>query len=110
MIVDFATVEEKKIPGFKGGDGTFCTKLVSDERGCKFMRGHLEEGCSIGYHTHEGNSETVFVLAGEGSVLYDGKELPLQAGQCHHCPEGHSHSLRGKGPEGLTFYACVIEK
>lgn len=108
MIVDFSEIAERAIPAFKGGEGSFQTRLFSDAAGSKFMKGHLEPGCSIGCHTHVGNCEVVFVLSGEGSVLYDGEEYPLKAGQCHYCPEGHSHSLRGGGKEGISFYACVI--
>lgn len=108
MILTFDEIPEQAIAGFKGGEGSFRTRLFSDETGSKFMKGHLDPGCSIGYHVHEGNCEVVFVLSGEGSVLFDGEEHPLRAGQCHCCPEGHSHSLRGGGAEGITFYACVI--
>ena len=33
----------------------------------------------------------------------------LEAGQCHFCPKGHSHSLINEGPEDLVFYATVPE-
>ncbi len=110
MILNFDELERKKIPAFKGGDGCFEPKLFSDSEGCKFMQGHLEPGASIGYHKHEEDCEVVFVLSGEGSVLYEGEEFPLKANQCHYCPRGCSHSLRGGGEKGLDFYACVITK
>jgi mannose-6-phosphate isomerase-like protein (cupin superfamily) len=33
----------------------------------------------------------------------------VEAGQCHFCPKGHSHSLINEGPEDLVFYATVPE-
>ena len=76
----------------------------------KIMRGKLEPGCSIGLHTHEGNSETIYILSGTGKVLYDGEYEPVSAGSCHYCPRGHAHSLINDSDGDLVFFAVVPER
>jgi quercetin dioxygenase-like cupin family protein len=71
------------------------------------MLGRLESGASIGVHTHEGNSETIFIIKGKGKVYYDGTYETVTAGQCHYCPMGHEHSLINDSDSDLVFYAVV---
>lgn len=61
MLIDFSDIEEKPLEHFKGGEGTFFARMFTDPK-VKIMRGRLEHGASIGLHTHEGNSEIVFIL------------------------------------------------
>ena len=49
----------------------------------------------------------IFILEGEGKVLFDDTEENVKPGCCHYCPEGHSHSLINNGTEDLVFYAIV---
>ena len=51
--------------------------------------------------------QIIFILEGEGKVIYDDTESPVKAGEVHYCPEGHSHSLINNGTEDLVFYAVV---
>lgn len=106
MILDFDAIEEQVLPNFKGGEEQFKTHMYTDGA-CKIMRASLEPGATIGVHTHETDSEIIFMLKGTGVVLYDdGKEM-LPAGCCHYCPKGHSHSLRNESDEVIEFYAVV---
>ena len=41
--------------------------------------------------------------------LFDDGVEYVEAGQCHFCPKGHSHSLINENEEPLEFYACVPE-
>lgn len=109
MILDFGTIEEQVIPNFKGGEKAFHTRMYTDGS-CKIMRASLEPGATIGVHTHETNSEIIFMLKGTGVVLYDDGRETLSAGCCHYCPKGHSHSLRNESSEVIEFYAIVPEQ
>ena len=106
MILNFDEVEEQIIPNFKGGEKVFRTHMYTDGS-CKIMRASLEPGASIGVHTHEADSEIIFMLKGTGVVLCDGAKEILPAGGCHYCPKGHSHSLRNESDEVIEFYAVV---
>lgn len=109
MILNFEKIEEQVIPNFKGGEKQFRTHMYTDEA-CKIMRASLEPGATIGVHTHETNSEIIFMLKGTGVVLYDDTKETLPAGSCHYCPKGHSHSLRNESDEVIEFYAVVPEQ
>ena len=106
MILNFDNMEEQILPNFKGGEKDFRTHIYEDGA-CKIMRASLEPGASIGLHTHESDSEVVFMLKGTGVISYDGKKEILSAGNCHYCPKGHSHNLRNESDEAIEFYAVV---
>jgi len=108
MIIDITSLEEKHLEHFKGGKNTFMARMFCNEK-VKIMQGHLVPGAGIGYHKHEGNSEIIFLLQGEGQVCFDGKTFKLRPGQVHYCPEGHRHSLQNNGKEDVFFYAVVPE-
>lgn len=108
MIINFEQMEEKRLPKFKGGAGEFIAKMHTDELG-KILYGRLEPGSSIGMHTHETNSEMIYILSGTASILYDEETEEIQAGGCHYCPMGHSHSMSNQGKEDLVFFAVIPE-
>ena len=106
MKIDFGSAEEKRVPGFKGGTGTAVLRAYEDDT-IKLIRGYLEKDSSIGMHTHEGTSETVYILEGTGKMIYDGTEEELKAGSCSYCPEGHTHSLVNTGEAPLQFLGVI---
>ena len=108
MRIDFNSIEEKQIANFKGGMQTFRTKMF-DDGSAKIMYGTLEPGASIGLHTHETNSEIIYVLSGKGRMIYDETEEQILAGEAHYCPKGHTHSFINDGTEDLVFFAVVPE-
>lgn len=110
MIIDFNEFQEVANPQFKGGEGETLFRTYNDGQN-KIMHGRLDPGCSIGYHSHETNSEIIYILGGEARCLYDDGEERLVSGQCHYCPSGHSHSLiNASASEPLVFFAVVPEQ
>ena len=110
MIIDFNEIQEVANPQFKGGEGDTMFRTYNDGQN-KIMCGRLEPGCSIGYHSHETNSEIIYILGGAARCLYDDSEGRLVPGQCHYCPKGHSHSLSNASTtEPLLFFAVVPEQ
>lgn len=106
MKIDFEMIEEKRVPEFKGGTGAARLRIYEDET-VKVIRGCLEKDSSIGMHTHEGDSETVYILEGTGKMICDGAEEPLSAGSCSYCAEGHTHSLVNTGEAPLHFLGVL---
>lgn len=106
MLIDFSKMETETIPHFMGGEGEIHAQMRVDELG-KILKGVLDPGSSIGYHTHETSSEIIYILSGVGKVKYDDSEEPLKAGDCHYCPKGHSHSLINDSDGPLEFFAVV---
>ncbi len=106
MILDFKNMEEIVIPNFKGGEKQVAAKMFADEKN-RIMVSRLIPGATVGLHTHEGSSETVYILEGSGKMLYDDGEERIEAGQVHYCPEGHTHSLINDTESDLVFFAVV---
>ena len=106
MKILFDSMEDTVNVKMRGGEGNFVTKLFKDEK-CKILRGLLAPGCSIGMHTHETDSEVIYVLSGTGTMLFDDGKETLTAGDCHYCPQGHSHSFINESQEDLIFFAVV---
>ncbi|MCM1313141.1 MAG: cupin domain-containing protein [Bacteroides sp.] len=109
MIIDFNTMESASIPHFKGGEKELNVKMFFDGTN-RIMNATLLPGASIGMHTHETSSETIFITEGCGTVIEDGEPMEISAGQCHYCPKGHTHSMINTGSEPLRFLAVVPEQ
>lgn len=108
MIIDFEKIAEQQLPNFKGGEKSYNKRGFEDELN-RIMLGRLEPGASIGMHTHESDSEVIFIKSGKATVCCDGETELLQAGQCHYCPMGHEHSMTNDSDEDLVFYAVVAK-
>ncbi|MDY3013907.1 MAG: cupin domain-containing protein [Evtepia sp.] len=108
MLLAFDTIPEEIVPHMRDGEGEVHLRKFSDPL-MKVMNGTLPVGATIGMHTHETNSEVIYILSGRGKVLCDGVYEPLEPGSCHYCPKGHGHSLMNDGEEPLRFLAIVPE-
>ncbi len=109
MIIDFKNTEPTVMPNFKGGEKSLAAKMHFDGVN-RILHGVLESGATIGLHTHETNSEIIYILKGNGKVLYDGEYETVEAGMCHYCPKGHTHSLINDSDSDLEFFAVVPEQ
>lgn len=107
MIINFDEMAESINNNFKGGEKTFFAKIENDGIN-KIMKGRLPQGASIGMHTHYNDSEIIYILEGEGVVIFDGVEIPLRPGMAHYCPKGHDHSLINPNLPDLKFFAVVV--
>lgn len=106
MTIDYNAMEVSVIPNFKGGEKELNAQMFFDGTN-RILKGRLVPGASIGEHTHDVNSEILYVLSGEGTIIDDGVSSPIVAGQCTYCPKGHSHSLVNTSNADLTFFAVV---
>lgn len=106
MKIDFENMEQTELKNFRGGEKTTIARMFVDDNN-KIMHGKLEPGASIGMHTHEDGSEVIYILSGEGKVLYDDGEERLWQGACHYCPKGHRHSLINDSAGDMVFFAVV---
>ena len=109
MIIDLNTWEEQVIPNFRGGEKEITVRMFQDDFN-KIVHGILKSGATVGLHTHETDSEIIYILQGTGTVLYDGTYEPVSAGVCHYCPKGHEHSLINDSEADLVFFAVVPEQ
>lgn len=106
MIIRFDEMDLTVLPGFKGGEKEYRAKMFFDGSN-RIMKGLLIPGASIGMHTHEDSSETIFITRGCGITIEDGQTSKVAQGDCLYCPKGHTHSLINDSDSDLEFYAVV---
>ncbi len=108
MLIDFDALETSATPNFKGGEGELISSGHTDST-IKILRAHLEQGSTVGLHTHETSSETIYILSGTATAIVDGKEEQLHPGVVTYCPKDSTHTIVDVCPEGLDFLAIVPE-
>lgn len=105
-IVDFDSMEEDVQNAFKGGEGDVAFRIFKDDLN-KVMRVRMTPHSSVGQHFHETDSEIIMVLKGNGTIVFDGEEMPIHEGQVHYCPKGHGHTIVNDTDEELHL-CCVV--
>ena len=105
----------ERIEHASGGAGHLLKEmLLSREQmgdGCRtFARVTLEEGCELGYHEHHGETETYYILSGQGLYNDNGKEILVQAGDVTFCDDGCGHGLKNTGNDAIEFVALILKK
>ena len=97
----------------KGGKGTIrLLNLLEKEEsygsGRLFAISIIPPGCSIGYHTHEGDFEIYYIIKGTAKVSDNGTEDVLYPGDSMICFEGDSHSIENIGECDLEYTAFIL--
>lgn len=72
-----------------------------------FARVIIPAGSSLGYHEHHGESETYYILSGEGQYNDNGKVVTVSAGDVTFTPDGCGHGMENNGNEDLIFIALI---
>ena len=75
-----------------------------------FSRVTLEAGCALGYHEHHGETETYYILSGNGIYNDNGTDVEVEAGDVTFCEDGCGHGLRNCGDDDLSFVALILKK
>lgn len=106
------TIVEEKEHMFGGNGSLLMERILSDDRfhgmGRLFSRMTLKKGCSMGYHIHEHESETYFVLSGEAECNDNGVMKTLTAGDITFTPSGSGHAIENKKDEDFVFMALIL--
>lgn len=68
----------------------------------------LEPGAMVGFHIHEGESETYHILSGSGVYSDNGKEIEFSEGDITFTPSGEGHSIKNTGKDDLVFTALIV--
>ncbi|MFZ7104205.1 MAG: cupin domain-containing protein [Peptococcaceae bacterium] len=115
MIKKAAELKKQTVEGLKEGKGSIemIHLLEVDKgefagKGRLFAKNVLKPGCSIGFHKHEGDSETYYILSGEGEIDDNGTKQHIKAGDVIYTPDGESHSLENTGNEDMEFIALIL--
>ena len=96
-----------------GGKGEISVKYILNEeemngKGKMFSEVTIAPGCSLGYHEHVGNSETYYIIRGEGEYNDNGTIRTVVPGDRTFTPSGFSHGMANNGDTDLVFMALII--
>ena len=97
----------------QNGKGIIHIKDLADQAGMydhgrMFAHIVIDPGCSLGYHEHHGESETYYILSGQGDYDDNGTIRPVKAGDVTFTPDNHGHGLTNTGDTDLVFMALII--
>lgn len=68
----------------------------------------LEPGCGVGFHEHHGDSESYYILSGQGIYSDNGTLRMVKAGDHTFTPSGQGHALTNTGDDNLVFMALIV--
>ena len=68
----------------------------------------VKPGEEVEYHMHMGESETFFILSGQGVYNDNGTKVDVSAGMVTFTPSGQGHSIKNTGDEMLVFIALIL--
>ena len=108
-------MRRESIDNMRGGQG--CVKIthITDDENDLNNKGRmlaimtLPPGSSIGHHKHVGETETYYVLSGQGVVNDNGREVVVKPGDMVHTGNGESHSVRNtSNSTNLEILALIL--
>lgn len=97
----------------RDGEGNVYQTMILDEN-CMaphsrvFSTFTIKKGCSIGEHSHTGETEYYYILSGEGVVTESDGNKIVKAGDLVITGGGASHAIRNEKDEDLVFVAVII--
>ena len=106
-------IKTEIIKNMCGGDGEVRIKRLLGEKELHGNCGLYAEvtipaGSSLGYHEHHGESETYYILSGEGDYDDNGTKRMVKAGDVTFTPDGMGHGLKTMGDEAIVFMALIV--
>lgn len=96
-----------------GGKGSIQIKHILNEQElngkCKmFAEVTIAPGCSLGYHEHMNESETYYIVKGQGEYNDNGTVRQVAVGERTFTPHGFGHGIANNGDTDLVFMALII--
>ncbi len=100
-IDDMAWHEDPRFPDV--AVQVLISKIHTDA--ASLMRGQVAPGGEIAKHTHETETELVYVLAGTATMTINEDTFPLPTGSAVLIPAGMPHSLKNNGDTVIQLMA-----
>ncbi len=104
---------EKKPSPFDGwGEITVRSLLNGEEemynKGRVFAHTTVHPGAAIGYHVHQNESETYYILSGVGTFNDNGTTRTVTAGNVTFTGAGEGHGMANEGDVPLEMIALIL--
>jgi len=110
---DEKTVAVKQMFGGQGQSRMQQILNGADEmygKGRVFSHVILEKNCEVGWHIHNGDGETYYVLKGKGEYNDNGTVVELYPGDVAFVDDGEGHSIINREDEPLEMIALILYK
>lgn len=78
------------------------------QAGRVFAHTTVYPGASIGYHIHENESETYYILSGIAEYNDNGSVRTVQAGDVTFAGTGQGHGIKALGNEPVELIALIL--
>ena len=97
-----------------GGDGSITLRSLLNSaeemngKGSLFSVITIGPKDTVGYHVHEGEDETIYVVSGQGEVNDNGEIYPFAAGDVLRTMSGQGHHLRNTGTQLLEIVSLIL--
>ena len=103
-----------KVEKPSGGEGYILKEalLGAEELGahCKmFSKVTLPPHSELGHHEHHGETETYYILSGDGIYEDNGTKIPAKP-DVFFCKDGDGHGIRNDGEEEVVCAALILKK
>lgn len=107
-------MKTERVQNMCGGKGHLIIKHLLGEQELNGKCGlyaeiTIEPGCSLGFHEHHGESETYYILKGQGIYSDNGVLRMVKAGDVTFTPDGQGHALTNTEDTDLVFMALIIK-
>lgn len=73
-----------------------------------FAHAVLKKGEEVEFHIHEGESESYYILSGNGVYNDNGTAVDVTKGTVTFTPSGCGHGIKNISDENLEFIALII--
>lgn len=107
-------VKIERIDACHDGKGIVeCLPMLSSndsQRGIMFLHDDIiPPNTSIGEHLHANDEEVYYLIEGECTLIYDGKEMPMKTGDVSVVQSGHSHGLINEGNKNARLIVFGVK-
>ena len=104
-----------EIEKLRGGNGILRATVLAEGEEChghvtQFRRMVMDPGCSIGYHTHDTNTEVYYILSGHPIGNDNGVEVQMGPGDVLVTGNGAGHALENRTDEPVEFINLIVNK
>lgn len=112
MVKEEVLYERKKAPF--GGNGEITVRALLDgeeemySKGRIFAHTTVYPGAGIGYHIHENESETYYILSGIGKFNDNGIIRTVTSGNVTFTGAGEGHGIENAGDAPLEMIALIL--
>ncbi len=110
-------IKNEQLENCHDGSGTLEFKCILDKKDLpegsllKYLHDDvLPPNTSIGNHAHYNCEEYYYILSGSGTMILDGQEYAVTAGDCTGIFPGGSHGLVNTGKEELRILVFGIDR